>query len=31
VLDSHGESVVIDSLDAQTDATAISHDQLARV
>ena len=31
VMDSRKESIVIDGRDAETDATAISHDQLARV
>jgi len=31
VMDSLGESVVIDGPDAQTDAAEVSHDQLARV
>lgn len=31
VMDSHEESFVIDGRDAQTDASTLSHDQLARV
>ena len=31
VMDSHGESDVIDGRDAQTDTCEVSHDQLARV
>lgn len=31
VMDSHGESDDIDGTDAQTDASEVSHDQLARV
>ena len=31
VMDSHGESDVIDGRDAQTDPAEVLHDQLARV